>query len=93
MINAMLVYLRNSLRLVGLLMCAMGLGLSLYHCGVLLQTGAAPLWSLNNFVPVPRGLYHAAPLAQAFFGWPWIVCEEVPLPLGLLVGGLLALRV
>lgn len=87
-----LVYFRNSVRLLGLLLLVLGLGLGLYQGGVMLWTGTAPDWTLQGVVPVPRWLHHAPPLIQGLFGWPLVVLELVPLPLVCLVGGLVATR-
>ena len=88
----MLVYCRNSVRLLGLLLFMLGLGLSLYQVGSLLWMGTAPDWTLQGIVPVPQWLHHAPPLVQGLCGWPWVVIEFVPLPLGCLVSGLVATR-
>lgn len=88
-----LVYVRNSIRLLGLLLFVLGFGLSLYQSGSMLWTGTAPDLTLNGLVPVPRWLRHAPPLIQGLCGWPLVVLEVVPLPLVCLGVGMLALRV
>ncbi len=93
MIDTTLIYLRNSIRLLGLLVFVLGLGLSLYQWGSMFQTGTVPDWVFYGLVPIPRWLYHARPLVQSLCGWPWVVIEIVPLPQVCLVGGLLAQRV
>lgn len=90
--NTTLVYVRNSVRLLGLLLLVLGLGLSLYQWGSMLWTGTAPYWTLQGMVPVPHWLHHASPLVQGLCGWPLVVLEVVPLPLVCLAGGLVAMR-
>ena len=93
MFDTTLIYLRNSIRLLGLLMLVLGLGLSLYQWESMFRTGTVPDGVFHGLVPVPRWLYHAPPLVQSLCGWPWVVLEVVPFPLVCLVGGLLAMRV
>lgn len=87
-----LVYCRNSIRLLGLLLFVLGFGLGLYQGISTLWTGTAPAWSLYGLLPVLRWLRHVPPLVQGFCGWPFVVLEVMPLPLVCLGGGLLAMR-
>ena len=93
MIDTTLIYLRNSIRLLGLLMLVLGLGLILYQCGSMFWTGRVSDWVLHGLVPIPHWLHYAPSLVQSLCGWPWVVLEVVPLPLVCLVGGILALHV
>lgn len=88
----MLVYFRNSVRLLGLCLFMLGLGLGLYQWGSLLWMGTIPYWTLQGIVPVPHWLHHAPLLVQSLCGWPWVMLELVPLPLVCLVSGLVATR-
>jgi len=93
MCDVTLIYLRNSIRLLGLGMFLLGLGLGLYQCGSLFYIGTAPEFALHGLVPVPSWLHYASPLVQSLCGWPWVVLEIVPFPLACMGGGMLAVRV
>jgi hypothetical protein len=92
MIYRLRVYLRNGLQLTGMLMLAVGLVLAIVHAWVLGTTGAAPAWSLDGVVYIPRWLRQASPLLQEICGWPFVLLGSVPLPLLLFAGGFLVLR-
>ena len=87
------IYLRNTLRLAGLLAVAVGIVLLGAQWWSVLHEDAPPAFYLCSPVGVPRWLFHAAPVIQGLLGWPWILCVDVPLPLLLLAGGALALHV
>lgn len=95
MVDIALIHLRNSLRVAGLILLAMGLGLSAYyqywgwfHMGEDVLT-----WSLDGLIHIPRWLRQASPLVQGLCGWPLVLVDTVPLPLLLSLSGLLLLRV
>ena len=81
------IYLRNALRLIGLLAMAVGVVLTGHQWWVALHEDVAPAFYLCGPESVPRWLFHAAPVVQGLLGWPWIILVEVPLPLLLLWGG------
>jgi hypothetical protein len=87
------IYLRNTVRLAGLLALTMGLVLLTYQGWIALHGDLPPEFYLGGPVRVVHWLSHASPLIQGLLGWPWLVLEEVPLPLLLLVGGALAIHV
>ena len=87
------IYLRNTLRLAGLLALIMGLALLTYQGWIALQGDLTPEFYLGSPVRVIHWLSHSSPIIQGLLGWPWLVLEEVPLPLLLLVSGALAMHV
>jgi len=93
MMTDTMIYVRNSVRLLGLFILVLGFGLSFYQAGSIVWTGTVPEWTLYSLISIPRWLRHAPLLMQVLCGWPWVVGEIVPLPLVCLVGGLWALRV
>jgi hypothetical protein len=89
------IYLRNTVRLAGLLAVVVGLILIGYQWWVVLHGDTMPMFYLCSSPPahVTHWLVHASPVLQRLLGWPWVVVVEVPLPLLLLGGGALAMRV
>ena len=89
------IYLRNTVRLAGLLAVTVGLVLIGYEWWVVLHGHTMPVFYLYSSPPVhvTRWLVHASPVIKVLLGWPWVVVVEVPLPLLLLGGGALAMRV
>ena len=89
------IYLRNTLRLAGLLAVTVGSALIGYEWWVVLQGDTIPMFYLYSSPPahVTRWLGHASPVIQGLLGWPWVILVEVPLPLLLLGGGALAMDV
>jgi hypothetical protein len=87
------IYLRNTVRLLGLLTVVVGVGLVGYQWWGVFSPATAPVVDLRAIDRVPRWLARASPVVQGLVGWPWVIWAEVPLPLLLLVGGALAMRV
>ena len=89
------IYLRNTVRLAGLLAVVLGLILIGYQWWVVLHGDTMPVFYLYSSPPVhvTHWLVHASPVIQGLLGLPWVVVVEVPLPLLLLGGGALAMRV
>ena len=87
------IYLRNTVRLLGLLAVAVGVGLVSDQWLGVLHPATATAMDLYALDSVPRWLSYASPVVQGLVGWPWVILAEVPLPLLLLVGGGLAMRV
>ena len=86
-------YLRNTVRLVGLLAIVMGVVLLGYHGWSALHEDPTLAYSLKHPAHVPHWLSHASPVLQGRLGWLCILLVEMPLTLLLLVGGTLATRV
>ena len=88
------IYLRNTVRIAGLLAVVVGLMLIAYQWWVVLHGDTMPEFYLYSRPPayVTRWLVHSSPVTQVLLGWPWIVVVEVPLPFLLLGGGVLAMR-
>ena len=89
------IYLRNTVRLAGLLAVTVGMVLIGYQWWVVLHGDTMPMFYLYSSPParVTRWLVHASPVIQGLLGLPWVIAAEVPLPLLLLGGGVLAMRV
>ena len=87
------IYLRNTLRIAGLLAVVLGYGLISYQGWVALQGETLPMFSLSIPASVPHWLSHTPLLIQGLVGLPWVILIEVPLPLLLLIGGVLAMHV
>ena len=83
----MAIYLRNGLRLLGLLAVTVSIVLIGYQWWMVLHEGVAPEFYFCGPESVPRWLFRARPLVQALLGWPWIILVEVPMQLLLLLGG------
>ena len=86
-------YLRNTVRLLGLLAVIVGVGLVANQWWDVLHPATATAVDLYALDSVPRWLFHASPVVQGLVGWPWVIFAEVPLPLLLLMGGGLAMHV
>ena len=86
------IYLRNALRLVGLLAVAVGIVLVGVEWWSILHEDEPPALYLCSPTRVPHWLFHAAPVIQRLLGWPWILCVEVPLTPLLFIGGVLAMH-
>ncbi len=80
------IYLRNTVRLAGLLAVVVGLILIGYQWWVVLHGDTMPVFYLYSSPPA-----HVT-VIKVLLGWPWVVVVEVPLPLLLLGGGVLAMR-
>jgi len=89
------IYLRNTIRITGLLAVVVGLILIGYQWWVVLRGDTMPMLYLYSSPPaqVTRWLVRASPVTQVLLGWPWILVVEVPLPLLLLGAGVLAMRI
>jgi len=87
------IYLRNTVRLLGLLAVVVGVGLVGDQWWGVLHPATATSVVLYALESVPRWLSHASPVVQGLVGWPWVILAEVPLPLLLLMGGALAMHV
>lgn len=89
-----LIHLRNSLRVAGLILLTMGVGLSVYQYWCWFHMDEDVLtWSLDGIIHIPRWLRQASPLVQGLCGWPLVLVDTVPLRLLLFLSGLLLLRV
>jgi len=87
------IYLRNTMRILGLLAVVLGYGLISYQGWVAFQGDTPPTFYLSIPASVPHLLSHTPLLIQGLLGLPWVILMEVPLPLLLLVGGVLAMHV
>ena len=87
------IYLRNTLRIMGLLAVVLGYGLISYQGWIALQGDTPPMFYLSIPAIVLHLLSHTPLLIQGLVGLPWVILVEVPLPLLLLIGGVLAMRV
>jgi len=83
----MVIYLRNALRLLGLLAVTVGIVLIGYQGWMVLHEGVTLAFYFCGPESVPHWLFHAGPLVQGFLGWPWVILVEVPMHLLLLLGG------
>ena len=86
-------YLRNTVRFIGLLAIALGIVLLGYQGWSTLHQDPTPAYALKRPAHVPHWLSQASPVLQGRLGWLCILLVEMPLPLLLLVAGTLATRV